>query len=98
MVELLEKNTKKRSRLQVIHDIIRVIGSKNMGIKPTHILYKSNLSHTMMEDYLHELLAKGLILQRMQGKNKLYHLTDKGRAYLSEYRVMTNFLDSFGLD
>jgi predicted transcriptional regulator len=47
---------KKRDRLQVIYDILKVIKEKNGRIKPTHILYKSNLSHQMMDEYLRELL------------------------------------------
>ena len=44
--------SKKRDRLQVIYDILKAISLKNGQIKPTHILYKSNLSHQMMEEYL----------------------------------------------
>ncbi|HLD98553.1 MAG TPA: winged helix-turn-helix domain-containing protein, partial [Candidatus Nanoarchaeia archaeon] len=45
---------KKRNKLEIIRDILNVIRSRNGKIKPTHILYKSNLSHQMMEEYLAE--------------------------------------------
>ena len=36
---------KKRDRLQVIFDILKTISEKSGRIKPTHILYKSNMSY-----------------------------------------------------
>ena len=89
---------KKRERLQVINDILRVIRDNKNKVKPTHLLYKSNLSHQMMKDYLNELLGKGFIEETQEGSNKFYCLTDKGFKYLNEFSVVTNFLESFGLE
>ncbi len=88
---------KKRNRLQVIHDILRTINDKNGKIKPTHILYKSNLSYQMMEEYLNELLEKDFIKMIELKKGKTYSITEKGKSYLNEYKLITNFVDSFGL-
>ena len=90
--------TKKRERLQVIHDILTVIRDNKNKVKPTHLLYKSNLSHQMMNDYVDELLGKELILQTEEDGNKFYILTEKGFRYLSEYTSVTKFLQSFGLE
>ncbi|MFQ5620619.1 MAG: winged helix-turn-helix domain-containing protein [Candidatus Nanoarchaeia archaeon] len=89
---------RKRDRLQVIHDILRVIRDNRNKIKPTHLLYKSNLSHQMMKDYVEELLGKELITQNQEGRTKFYQLTDKGFTYLDQYNVVTSFLESFGLE
>jgi predicted transcriptional regulator len=55
---------RKRNKLEVIFDILKVIREKSGKIKPTHILYKSNLSYLMMKDYLNELIEKGLIKEQ----------------------------------
>jgi predicted transcriptional regulator len=96
---------KKRTRLEVIKDILEVIKSRNGKIKPTHILYKSNLSYAMMESYLAELKEKGFIVElegtSRRGKNgnsKSYKITDKGLEYLNKYSLVANFTESFGLD
>ncbi len=88
---------KKRDRLQVIYDILKAIQEKNGKIKPTHILYKSNLSHQMMEEYIGELISGGFVIESLTPSGKTYSLTDKGFDYLNKYRTITDFLDSFGL-
>lgn len=91
--------SKKRGRLQIIHDILRSIQDKGGTIKPTHLLYKSNLSHQMMGDYLKDLIGKGFILIHEGKKNaKTYSLTQKGYDYLAEYKTVIKFIESFGLE
>jgi predicted transcriptional regulator len=87
----------KRERLDIIHDILRVIRDNRNLVKPTHLLYKSNLSHKMMKEYLNELMEKRLISMEMKGKTTYYSLTDKGFEYLNKYSVVLDFMDSFGL-
>jgi len=87
----------KRNRLQVVHDILNSIQAKNGKIKPTHILYKANLSHKMMDIYLKELISKGLINEIKGKKGKTYSLTEKGFDYLNKYKMMSKFIESFGL-
>ncbi|MBR9699383.1 winged helix DNA-binding protein [Candidatus Woesearchaeota archaeon] len=89
---------KKRDRLQIIHDILLAIREKGSQVKPTHILYKSNLSHQMLMEYLQELIAKGFIIEEGDKKGKkVYSLTDKGYDYLRDYTVIKGFVDSYGL-
>ena len=90
--------SKKRERLQVIYDILDSIRQKNGKIKPTHILYKSNLSHQMMEEYLNELILKQFIIEHKTKKGKIYSLTQKGFDYINKYKLITEFTESFGLD
>ncbi len=90
--------SRKRNRLEVIRDILVVIKEKSGRIKPTHILYKSNLSHQMMEGYLDELIGKGFIVEaEREDKGKTYSITDKGNTFLDKYRMIAEFTDSFGL-
>ena len=88
---------KKRNRLEIIRDILEVIKSKSGKIRPTHILYKSNLSHQMMEEYLAELMEKEFLIEIIKGNNKFYSITDKGLNYLNQYKMIADFTDSFGL-
>jgi predicted transcriptional regulator len=89
---------RKRNRLEIIRDILKVIKDKNGRVKPTHVLYKSNLSHSMMKEYLDELILKGFIVEENSTKNKTYSITKKGINYLEEYNTILTFTNSFGLE
>ena len=89
---------KKRDRLQVIYDILKAIEERNGKIKPTHILYKSNLSHQMMEEYLTELIIKDFVNEQESESGKTYKLTEKGFDYLSRYRLIEDFITYFDLN
>ncbi len=89
--------TKKRERLDVIKDILRTI-RENRQIKPTRLLYASNLSPQMFKEYINELLSKQFIKFEVDDKEKkTFSLTKKGQDFLMEYKVIENFIENFGL-
>ena len=87
----------KRTRIQIIYDILKNIGEREGKIKPTQILYKSNLSHGMMKDYIKDILSIGLAKETHSKEGRTYSITEKGLKYISEYKTIINFMDSFGL-
>ena len=89
---------KKRNKLEVIRDILFVIRAKNGRIKPTQILYKSNLSHVMMKSYIGEIISRGLVKEKTSESGRTYSITEKGLNYLSEFHTVMNFMESFGLN
>jgi len=87
----------KRTKLDIIHDMLKAIEQKGGKIIPTHLLYKSNLSHQRMKLYLEELKGKGLITEA-EYKNKMhYELTDNGRKFLQNFKQVKEFTEAFGL-
>ena len=52
----------------------------------------------MMNQYLEELIQKNFIKRVNLKKGKSYEITEKGKAYLSQYSLIKNFTESFGLD
>ena len=88
---------KKRERLNVIKDILNAIRN-NRNIKPTRLLYASNLSPQMFKEYITELLKKGFIeLGYLEEDKKFFSLTKKGNNFLEEYKIIENFIENFGL-
>lgn len=92
----------RRSRLELVFDILQAIQNKGGKIKPTHLMYKSNLSHKLLSSYLDELIAKEMIkIVEVEGKkkkiSKVVSITDKGFNFLAEFRKMREFTEAFGL-
>ncbi len=88
---------RKRERLDVIRDILKAI-MKNRQIKPTRLLYASNLSPQMFKVYINELISKKFIKLDINEKDKkTFSLTKKGQEFLQEYKVIENFIENFGL-
>lgn len=90
-------SVKRRGRLEIIADILRSIQSKNGRIKPTHLLYKSNLSHAKLKEYVNILLEKGMIKEQQVKGRKLFFMKNQGHKFLLEFERIKEFSDSFGL-
>lgn len=88
---------KKRERLDVIRDILKAI-RENRKIKPTRLLYASNLSPQMFKEYVNELISKGFIVIKTDEQDKkTIILTKKGNDFIEEYHVIERFIENFGL-
>jgi predicted transcriptional regulator len=75
----------RRSRLETYGDILYAV---SVGAeKPTHIMYKANLSWGVMKEYLKSLETFGLITSTEANGNRIYHLSDPG------FKVLKQFLD-----
>ena len=89
--------------MELIFDILLAIQNKGGTIKPTHLMYKSNLSHKLLNLYLEELIEKGLVHvdekqhRKRKSPTKTVVITDKGLGFLAEFRRMREFTDAFGL-
>ncbi|MBI5065218.1 hypothetical protein HZA97_03180 [Candidatus Woesearchaeota archaeon] len=88
----------RRNKLEIIHDILKSIHDKGGTIKPTHLLYKSNLSHQRMKEYVDELKGKALMTEEIKDKDKhVFVLTTQGYEFLANFRKLKEFTDMFGL-
>ncbi len=92
-----QRRNQRRTKLELISDILRAIRERGGRIKPTHLLYKSNLSHKLLIMYVEELSKKGMIEEVYEGEQKLISLKDKGYHFLTEYQKMMEFTETFGL-
>ena len=88
---------RKRNRIEIIYDILRVIQDQGGKIKKTHIMYKANLSHNQMKLYLNELYKKGLIENILSSNKHLIQITKKGKDFSEKYVQVREFEKTFGL-
>ena len=89
--------SERRNQLEIIYDILEAIQNKGGLIRPTHLLYKSNLSHARMKEYIEQLTVKGMItLQERNGKPH-YGITEQGSKFLVDYKKVRELTQAFGL-
>jgi predicted transcriptional regulator len=86
-----QQQLNRRSRMETYCDILRAIGAG--AEKPTHILYKANLSWTVMQGYIRALEAQGLIVAVVDDGKKLYHLSEKGYQLLKQFLTIREDLN-----
>lgn len=70
---------KYRDRLQIIADILSVVRG---GAKKTHVMYQANLSYTLLNRYLAEVLDAGLV---SVDNEDCYRLTRRGQSFLDRF-------------
>lgn len=88
----------KRDRAAIMNDMLELIRIKNNKAKPTHIMYKANLSHEMLMEYIAELMKKGFVTETKDKEGRrTYGLTDKGYNFLADYKQMKGFLIAYDL-
>ena len=78
--------------MQVELDIMQVI---HKGIdRPTRIMYRTNLSWSVMQGFLAILENQGLIQIKKENGRTLYSLTDKGNNLLATYDSVKSQFDT----
>ncbi len=87
----------KRTKIDIIYDMLRAIEEKGGKIIPTHLLYKSNLSHQRMKLYLDELKQRQMVVEAHVKDKLFYELTDEGRKFIQNFKRMKEFTEAFGL-
>jgi predicted transcriptional regulator len=89
---------KKRGRLEIIKDILRVIQENRNSIKQTPLLRKSNVSTLKFKEYSKELLEKEFIKETQNSYGeKVISLTQKGYDFLEKYKTIISFIEEFEL-
>jgi predicted transcriptional regulator len=87
----------RRSRVNILRDILHTIQDKGGKSRPTHILYGANLSHDRLKKYLDSLVAEGFIKKTEEEGQSFYELTQKGLEFLGTYNKMKRFFGAFGV-
>jgi predicted transcriptional regulator len=84
--------------VEVVFDILCVVRDHGHQIRITPLIRHSGLSPQSFSRYYDKLLKKGLLEERPDKKEKkLIVLTEKGSAYLKEYKTVLRFIKEFEL-
>lgn len=78
---------KPRSMHRIIATLLEVCEQRT---KRTHVIYKVNLSHSMLLEYVELAIKNGLIEEMPDDRSLL--TTEKGRAYLEHFSIVERLL------
>ncbi len=81
----------RRDRVEITAEILRLA---RRGAKKTHIVYRANLNHAILELYLSRLEQQGLIA-RNGGPERRIQTTEKGLQFVERYanlQAMAHFI------
>lgn len=87
----------RRSKTQILLDILSTVQRENGRIKKTHIMYHANLTHGRLEKYLQILLSNKSLEESKIKNETFYMLTEKGNQFLSEIRRLKKMSEAFGI-
>ncbi len=89
---------KKRGRLEIIRDILKVIQENKNSIRYTPLLRKANISTSKFNEYYNELIKKSFVIEsKSSSGEKRISLTQKGFNFLERYKTIVNFIEEFEL-
>jgi len=88
--ELVSKRGIKRSKFQIRADVLEILDQKG-EMKPTNLMYKTNLSWRPLNQHLAFLYKKGLINVKGSGSPR-YFVTEHGRQVLKLYSELKSIL------
>ena len=80
----LEQSEGRRSLLQIRVDILRVV-MQDYG-KPTHIMYRANLSWNVLQNQLKSFIETGMLEVEEYGSRRKYAITEKGAEMVGSYQ------------
>lgn len=87
-----------RSKIRIYADILDSLLRHGGKSGPTHILLGANLSHDRLMKHLNQLIELGLIFEEADSNEKIFKLTDKGRAFIVEFVKVEKFAEAFGIN
>ena len=74
----------RRSQFEICLDILKAIAEGRR--KPTHIMYRANLSWIRLKKYLNFLIAQGLLKKTVSDSSgAIFSLTEKGKEVVKYY-------------
>ncbi len=71
----------RRDRVEITAEILRLA---RKGVKKTHLVYRANLNHAILELYLTKLEQQGLIARNFNPERRI-QTTDKGNQFVERY-------------
>ncbi len=80
----------RRSQMEIYIDILRAVADGKK--KPTHIMYRANLSWTRLKRYINFLMSQDLLNEEVNEGTTAFSLTQKGKEVIGYFKKIESEL------
>jgi len=80
----------RRSQFEIYLDILKAVAEGKK--KPTHIMYRANLSWTRLKKYLDFLISQDLLQETVNDSATVFSLTQKGKDVIGYHKRIEGVL------
>lgn len=87
----------RRTKMQIYIEILRNLQKSGGSMRKTHIVYKANLTHMRLKEYLDFLISKEFIEEEVRGRETMFTITQKGVKFLTDINKLRKLSDAFGI-
>jgi len=72
--------------MEIYIDILRAVADGKK--KPTHIMYRANLSWTRLKRYINFLISQSLLSEEINEGTTVFSLTQKGKEVIGYFKMI----------
>ena len=88
----------KRTRLEIIKDILSIIKENHNSIRITPLIRKSNLSSQRFNEYFKSIKQRNFVREVINSEGrKQIELSEAGFRFLEKYQTIKHFIEEFDL-
>ena len=80
----------RRSQMEIYIDILKAVTDGKR--RPTHIMYRANLSWTRLKKYLDFLIGQGLLVEEPDDRATIFSITPRGKDVLGYFKRIESVL------
>ena len=88
---------KRRSKLDIIEDILSILAKKPEGLPANRLATAANLSYDRLSNIIKELDQKGIVKIEKVNNKFMITITGDGRRLLKEIKRFRRLLRDFGI-
>jgi len=93
-----QKSSKNRTHMRILGDVLEVIidGGRD-GVLVSYVSRRAKLSHNPTLEHCKKLISAGLVESKIEQRNHVFTITEKGFHFIHEYRKFRDLVESFNL-
>jgi predicted transcriptional regulator len=94
---MIEERIERRTKADILFDILRIVQQNQGKAKTTRILYGANLSYARLKKHV-DYLIQNNFLDKIQSNDAVYFaITERGLQFIQEFRKVKRFSEAFGI-